>query len=45
MNNAAPVRGNNSISPKGADTYAETNVPTKDASVESEEKGGKHELP
>lgn len=45
MNNAAPVRGNDSISPKGADTYAETNAPTKAASVKSEEKGGKHELP
>lgn len=45
MNNAAPARGNNSISSKGADIYAETNALTKAASVKSEEKGGKHELP
>ena len=45
MTKAAPVRGNNSISSKGADTYAETNALTKAASVKSEEKGGKHELP
>lgn len=28
MNNSAPARNNNSISPKGADTYASTNAPS-----------------
>lgn len=45
MNNSAPARNNNSISPKGADTYASTNAPAKAASAETEENSGKHELP
>ena len=45
MNNCAPARNNNSISPKGADTYASTNAPAKAASAETEENSGKHELP
>ena len=45
MNNSAPARNNNSISLKGADTYASTNAPAKAASAETEENSGKHELP
>jgi LPXTG-motif cell wall-anchored protein len=45
MNNSAPARNNNSISPKGADTYASTNAPAKAASAKTEENSGKHELP
>ena len=45
MNNSAPARNNNSISSKGADTYASTNAPAKAASAETEENSGKHELP
>lgn len=45
MNNSAPARNNNSISPKGADTYASTNAPAKATSAETEENSGKHELP
>ena len=45
MNNSAPARNNNSISSKGADTYASTNAPAKAASGETEENSGKHELP
>ncbi|QLL74639.1 MBG domain-containing protein [Lactobacillus crispatus] len=44
MNNSAPARNNNSISPKGADTYA-ANTPAKAAAAETEENSGKHELP
>lgn len=36
MNNSAPARNNNSISSKGADTYASTNAPAKAASAETE---------
>lgn len=45
MNNSALARNNNSISLKGADTYASTNAPAKAASAETEENSGKHELP
>lgn len=45
MNNSVPARNNNSISLKGADTYASTNAPAKAASAETEENSGKHELP